>query len=154
MSSTHKVVVHKASIPLAAGESVREFTRKLSDAGATALRSKQNLPDKGTDIFMLEAFSDAVIFEVFKFGPDVPHEKRMRFFAMKFTRKDTGAFDFTDSTEVQRVTRFEPKQTPVTKRDDAQINDRPDVTANSKPSFGNEVSQWEQTSKSFWNDVL
>ncbi len=139
----HNVVVHKANIALKAGESIREFTRALSDGGRQHIRKKLNLPDKGVDVFMMEAFSKSAVFEVFKFGPDVKQGQRMRFFATTYTRKDAGDFEFGPTTEVKRVTRFEPKPGAVpTTKAKTQLK-----------TFGND-GQWVETTKSFWNNVL
>ncbi len=112
---THNVVIHKANVPLQTGESIRQFTRALSDAGRDHVRKKLNLPDKGVDIFMVEAFAKSAVFDVFRFGPDAPKPKQ-RFIATAFTRKTTGEFEFGPTTEVQRVTTFQPKSAvPVAK---------------------------------------
>lgn len=161
-NKTHDVVVHKANIQLLAGESVRDFTRALSDAGRKHIQKAQNLPNKGTDVFMLEAFSKTAVFEVFKFGPDVQPGDRMKFFAAQYVRKANGDFEFSGSSEVRRVTRFEPAKVSVTKG--VADPDGPDKVQKGLEAFdksegdlqvfGNERSQWQQTGKSFWNGAL
>ncbi len=176
---THDVVVHKADVPLQTGESIRAFTRALSDAGRDHVRKKLNLPDKDVDIFMVEAFAKSAVFDVFKFGPNVSQKERQRFYATSFTRKATGAFEFGPTTEVQRVTSFKPKAATVTKATTAEAKvcaggvsveqcacKSADGTvaktctktktkkSTQRQVFGNADNQWVETSKSFWDGAL
>jgi len=135
----HNVVVHKAAIQLKSGESLRDYTKALSDAGKAHVALKRNISgSKDYDVYMVEAFSKAAIFEVYRFGPlPSPTTKRFQYYAVEYTRKDNGDFEFTGTTEVERVTRFEPKSaTPVTK--------------SRRQSFGEGSSQWQETGGSFW----
>lgn len=179
--ATHNVVVHKANIPLMAGESVRDFTRALSDAGRQHIKKAHNLPNKGADVYMIEAFSKSAVFEVYRFGEGTQPQDRMRFYATEFTRKDNGSFEFTPTSEVRRVTRFEPVKTPVTKNGEmcaggmemskcackSASGTAPtkcvqtrkglevfDQTTGDLRVFGNEQSQWQETGKSFWHGAL
>jgi len=139
---THDVMVHKASIPLMKGESLRDFTSKVADAGRQQLVSKLNLGTK-VDVYMVEAFADAAVFNVYKYGDNVKPGKRSSYYAVTYKRKDDGTFEMGDSTEVIRVTRFEPKKVPITKSAEPV-----------KKRFGNDTSAWESIEKGFWSGVL
>jgi hypothetical protein len=105
------VAVHKA-ITLAKGESLRTFTSTLRQQGGDFLMRKLNLTEKSAGTFLVEVFDAAAVFEVFKFEG----RERPKFFAVKYGRKDGASdFEFSDSTEVERVSTFRPKQTGVTK---------------------------------------
>lgn len=109
MTQTHDVVVHKANITLADGESVQQFMSKIRDAGKTFVGTKLNLV-KNADVYPVEVFSKTIVFDVYQYGPDVPANKRARFFAAAYSRKNDGGFEFTTLTEVERVTVYQPKQ--------------------------------------------
>lgn len=144
---------------------------KLRDQGSAHVRKKQNVTGKDTGVFMIEAFAKSVVFEVFKFGPDVPREQRMKFFATEYTRKDNGDFDFANTTEVSRITRFEPKSKLVTKAkkaEEAKVcaggqsvtqcackTKSSDATPTkcTQKRFGDK-GEWMETSKSFWHGAL
>lgn len=115
-NQTQNVVVHKANVPMLKGESLREFTSKLREEGRNHVKLKQNLPDKGVDVYMVEAFGDMAVFEVYRYGETIPtNTPRMQFFAAPFTRDANGKFAFGDTVEVRRVTSFEPVKTTVAK---------------------------------------
>jgi len=105
---THDVVVHKANVPLARGESLRAYTAALSEAGRQHAMQKLNLIAKSGDVFMVEAYSDSAIFEVYKYGEEGQAGK-FNFYATKYSRDKNGNFSFGDLLEVQRVTSFKPK---------------------------------------------
>lgn len=115
--ATYDVIVRK-SFPLAAGETLRDATKKLSDAGVKKLVTKLNLDVKKTSVYMLDVFEGAAVFEVYKSEPSKPGDY-FRFYAMKYTRKNGGDFEFGDMVEVERVTRYEAKaNAPITKSAD------------------------------------
>jgi len=109
----HDVLVRKANIPLKSGESIRDFTTALSDAGRVTLVQKLNLDVKKTSVFMLEAYSTGAVFEVYKYE-STSQKDRMQFWGMTYKRDEKGDFTFETVKEVQRVVRFEEK-TQVTK---------------------------------------
>jgi len=113
-SYQHDVIVHKANVPMMKGESLRDFTTALSDAGRATLVQKLNVDVKKASVFMLEAYSDSAVFEVYKYDEVTKPNERMRFYAMTYKRDEKGAFTFDNQTEVDRVVRFEAK-TQVTK---------------------------------------
>jgi hypothetical protein len=112
----HSVIVHKASIPLAKGESISQFTQKLSDAGRKALYQKLNLtPYSNTvkdgsysSVYNIEAFAGSAVYEVYSYkgnggGSDY------KYYAMKYARNEAGDFSFSDLTEVVRTIGYKPK---------------------------------------------
>jgi len=132
----YEAVIHKADVPLAQGESLKDFMGALRASGETELTRKFNLDLKKSNVFMVEAFASAAIFEVYKYEGAQAND-RMRFYAMKYTRKNDGNFEFSETKEVERVTTFREK-TSVTKS-----KDRPVV-----------IGDWQETSKSFWEGAL
>ena len=108
MNETHNVVVHKANIPLLKGESLKDFTCALREAGRKHVMQKQNLPSKGVDVYMVEAFSDHIVFDVYWYGENAVKDKQMQFFAVPYKRGTDGKFEFGDTMEVRRVTTYEP----------------------------------------------
>lgn len=109
-ANQHNVVVHKASITLADGESIGQFTSKLRDAGRNYIASKLNLP-KDSSVYPVEIFSKSIVFDVYQYGPNVKEGDRARFYAAAYARKDSGDFEFSTLTEVERVTSYQAKQT-------------------------------------------
>jgi len=111
MKTTHNVAVHKA-ISLGKGESLRSFTNLLNKQGRDFLMRKLNLTEKNAGVYTVEVFDGAAVFAVYKYeGRD-----RDRYYAVKYARKDDKSdFEFSESTEVERVSSFRPKQTGVAK---------------------------------------
>lgn len=103
---TMKVVVHKANVPMLKGETLRQFTQALSDSGQVYLRRKLNLLESD-GAFMLETMADKAVFEVYQ-SKAVNGMPRCKYYALKFTRKSDGAFEFGESVEVRRITSYEP----------------------------------------------
>jgi len=141
----HDVVVHKAALTLMANESLAQFTRILTDLVKQHLVKKQGLPSKGADVYCVEVFPDSVIANVYWYGDTAPaNGARDKYFAVPYTRDAKGVFTFGSTTEVKRVTRFEPVQGEGVKT----------VTSTTKSTglmeFGNEQSKWLQTTKSLW----
>lgn len=139
--TTHEVVVRK-DIKLGQGESLRQFTAALSDSGRTFMKQKLNLDPKKSDVFTVEVFKGSVVFEVYRFGPDVEPKKRMTFFAMTHKRNDQGGFTFDNMIEVERITAFQAKPQggiPVT-------------TAKASRDVG--CDGWQRTTKSLWSGVV
>lgn len=181
-TTTMMVAVHKAKLPLMKNESVRTFTRALSDAGRDFLVRKFNIiPDK-VDVYMVEVFADKAVFDVFEFKAVDP-KKRQRFIGMTFTRKTGGDFEFANTTELSRVTTFQPKKTMITKNkqspDDTAFVTIEKATApepkkadtdkakpyavaiDGRPPDGRIVKKqlafadgWQKTEKNFWNGAL
>lgn len=136
----HDVVVQK-DIALATGESLQAYTQKVRDAGCKYVKQKLNL-GKDSGCYPIEVFSKSVVFDVYDYGVGVDESKRARYFAAAYTRKDTGAFEFSTLTEVERVVSYQPKETatPVTK-------------AVQKRELAG-TPGWAVTAKSLWNNVL
>lgn len=136
-ASYHNVVVHKADVPLRAGESLGAYTRALSGAGRDHVTKKLNLVTNKAGVYMVEAFAKTAVYEVYKYGNDIKQADRIRFYAATFKRDDKGVFAFGDLTEVQRTVSFKPKPgLTVTKRAAKRVG----------PGDG-----WVETSKSFWD---
>ena len=138
---THDVVVHK-DISLDTGESLGMYSQKVRDAGTKYVKQKLNLT-KDSGCYPIEIFSKSVIFSVYQYGPNVDDDKRNRYFAAAYTRKNDGAFEFSTLTEVEQVVGYQPKDstTPTTKAEPI------------KKSLA-DAPGWSQTSKAFWGGVL
>lgn len=145
----HNVVVRK-DIKLATGETLRDFTQKLSDGVRKFMFQKLSLGSEKASVFTEDVFSTALVVEVFKFGQMGNADDRRRFFAMKFTRDDKGTFQFSNMIQVERVTSFRPKETgltPTTKSKDDAVEDTPVKKAL-------DVCEGWLTQKQLWGDVL
>ena len=106
----HDIAVHKAGLPLRKGESVKEYTEALRAAVSEEVKRKLSLTnDSKCDIYCVEVYASSVICEVYRFGANIDRSKRMRFYAMSYTRSPEGAFSFSSMTEVERKTDFVPK---------------------------------------------
>lgn len=137
---THDVVVQK-DIALATGESLSAYTQKVRDAGCKYVKQKLNLGDK-SGCYPIEVFSKSVIFDVYNYGP-TSSDTNYRYFAAAYTRKDTGEFEFSTLTEVERVVSYQPKTTAV-----------PVTKAASPASELADAPGWQLTAKSLWHGVL
>jgi hypothetical protein len=138
MTTTHDVVVRK-DFPLAKGESIRTATKKLRETGAEFIARKLNTPPNQLDVFPVDVFSTAAVFDVFK--RDKPGDPQ--FFALKFSRTAKGDFEYTDMIEVERVVGFQPKTTVTKSMAESGANTATYV-----------VEGWARTSKSLWEGVL
>lgn len=123
-AQTHDVVVHKASIALADGESIGQYTSKLRDAGRSYINQKLNLV-KDASVYPVEIFSKSIVFDVYQYGPNSAPDKRARFYAAAYTRKDSGDFEFSTLTEVERVTMYQAKQTATVTKAQGEDTDHP-----------------------------
>jgi hypothetical protein len=112
---TYDVVVNKAGLPLAKGESLGEYTAALHTASRKFASQKLNLDVKKADVYTTEIFASAVIFSVYKYSTETEPSEH-RYYAAKCARDADGAFAFSDMQEVVRVTRFEAKPSlPISK---------------------------------------
>lgn len=135
MSASHNVVVQK-DITLATGESIGSYAQKVREAGAKYVKQKMNLV-KDSGCYPIEIFSKSAIFSVYQYGPTVDEDKRSRYFAAAYTRKNDGTFEFSTLTEVEQVVGYQPKES-------ASV-----VTKAIDPTPG-----WVSVAKSLWNNVL
>lgn len=107
----HECIVHKANVPLAAGESLQKYSNQLSQEGGMYLKQKLGLNSLAkpqyASTYMIEAYSDKCIFDVYKGGDGQPSE--YKYYALEYTRKADGKFDFKNLTEVERVTTYQAK---------------------------------------------
>ena len=160
-TTTMDVVVHKANVPTMAGESLDRFTSRLSEAARSHVQKKFNLvrgPDRYDYTWVAEAFSNSVVMSV-----DKGKELR-KLVAIPYTRDGkTGIFTFGEAIEVERKVTFVKKPglaatttiTKSTKKPHAVVQgvEQLDVSKGERQMFGNDRSQWVQTSKSFWGGI-
>lgn len=106
---TYETIVHKANLALAKGESLNQFTQKLRDAASKAIALKLNLTVNNCSAYMVETFADSAVFDVTKRPLKEGGQYSYAYYAMKYSRKADGAFEFSGVTEVERVTSFQPK---------------------------------------------
>lgn len=102
-----QVEISKEGLPLYKGESVHDFLRAMSMATQSAYAQKFSLKKNEDYIYMMEVYQSAVIFEVCKTKAADPKDA-YRFYAATYKRKEDGSFTFENTTEVMRVTRYEP----------------------------------------------
>lgn len=115
----HEVVVHKARLPIAKGESLGQYTQRLSEAARKYAMTKLSVQKGGA--YMCETYSDSLVMDVYKrpMNDDGPTE--YKYYSVAYTRKENGDFTFGPFQEVERVTSFKPKgNLAVTKSKDAQ----------------------------------
>lgn len=128
--NSHPVVVQK-DISLATGESLGVYAQKIRDAGTKYIKQKLNLVPKESSCYPVEIFSKSVIFDVYRYGPNIDETKRCTYYAAAYTRKDDGSFEFSTLTEVERVVGYQAKDstTPTTKAlwSTAMVNNLPDA---------------------------
>jgi len=134
----HDVAVHKADIALASGESIGQYMRRLSDAGREHVMKKLNATPKTAYVYMCEAYGDAAVFDV-SIRKDDTSPGVYKFYAVKYTRKDDGKFEFAETKEVTPVTTFQPVDS---------LN-----VAKAAPAEAF-VHGWSEVAKSMWDGVL
>ena len=139
---SQEVVVRK-DIKLFSGESIMSYTKKVREQGAKWVRQKLNLDPKKADVFPIEIFSSAVIFDVYKYGDIDPSEKQ-KYFGVSYSRNKSGDFEFSTMMEVERITSFQPKQNTAVMKS---------MEIEAKKAFG-VCDGWVQTGKDFWSGVL
>lgn len=135
---SYQVAVHKAGLSLAQGESVAQFTQALREAGQTYVMQKFNVPVGKADVYMMEVFSSAAVFEIYRYrDPSVAQKNRQKFYAVKYARKTDGSFEFAETKEVERAVVYREKTNmmPTTKAVEA-------------------APGWVDVGKSIWNGVL
>ena len=108
---TYEVLVHKAGLALQAGESVGTYTQKLRSAVAEHVMKKLNLTQKTASVYMVEAYGDAAVVDVYMRAATPDGPSTYKYYAVKYTRKDNGAFDFSETTQVMPVTTYQPVDT-------------------------------------------
>lgn len=102
----HTIQVRKEGLPIRKNESLGEYTRALNDSVMSTFTTKLSIQKDKAGIYVCEVFQSSVIFEVYKYQTDNPKD-RLKYYAATYKRKDDGAFEFGESQEVSRVTRYE-----------------------------------------------
>src|SRR5690606_1194467 len=114
----YEAIVHKANLALAPGESVGQYLAAVRTAAQDYVRSKLNLNVEKSSVFMVEVFSNSTVVETYEWGQGAAKE---RFWALKYSRKNNGGFDFSDMKEVVKLISFSPKeQISITKSAEEQ----------------------------------
>lgn len=170
---TYEVVVHKANLPLAKGESVSQFTSRLREAAAKQIAMKLNLTPQNCSVYMVETFADSAIFDVSKRPAVTGDAWSYAYYAAKYTRKVDGSFEFGETTEVERVTSYQPKPkmdvTTATNKakkdmleddeeeeDDLEDEETEELAKKPKKSDAKKEAPpgWAYTTKNLWNGLL
>jgi hypothetical protein len=128
---TMDVAVHKAALPLATGESLKQYTAALSDAARKHLKQSMKLTEKDS-CYAAEVYGDKAVFDIWK-SPDAKYV----YMAVKYTRDKDGIFSFSDAVEVKPITVFQAADTfSIAKNAEAnvekawtaaEVNDFPDT---------------------------
>ncbi len=169
----YECIVHKANVPLAKGESLGSYTNALSQDSRAYIMKQLNLNSlsktapgvngAGVGCYMIEAYGDKAVFNVYKYGGN--EASTDKFYAIKYTRKSDGKFDFSDLSEVQRVVSFQPKSTlEVTKGkkaappEDGEEEDDEELSAKKpkKKTTKEFAPGWESANKAgdVWDGIL
>lgn len=140
-TTSYKVTVHKANVPLKGAESLRQFTCELSKQLKPKLIQKFNGGDK-SDAWPLEVYANKAVFMVIPEWEDVTKDVTVAF---EYERADNG--DFAIVGEVQKVKAV--TQWEVTKR--AEL-----PKAMSMESWTPDIVEApaKAVAKSFWGGVL
>jgi len=111
MNTKKMDVIVRKDFPLFKGETVSQGCKKLTDAGREHILKALNLTPEKAGVYMVEAFSTAAVFSVYK-----RDESPSRYYACAFKRDAEGGYEFSATQEVERVTSFQPKSgTPTLK---------------------------------------
>jgi hypothetical protein len=103
----HDVIVHKA-ISLKKGETLSQFTEALSAAvRGKIMEALRIAKDKGS-AYIMEVTEKAVIVQTYVYNQS---GSDYRTYMYKYERDTDGDFEFSDLTEVERVTSYRPKTT-------------------------------------------
>ncbi len=108
MTRPYQIEVHKDGLPIRKGESLYEYTRAINTAAVATFTQKLNIQKGKAGLYVCEVFQSSVIFEVYKYEETDP-KQQLKYYATTYTRKDDNSFEFGETTEVQRVTRYETK---------------------------------------------
>ncbi len=104
---TTTVHVSKAQdIPIADGESLHGFIRRINDAVRQHLTKKLGLT-KNFSIFLPDIFRDRVVADVMKFAGDHGEARTRKLMSMTF-QANAGGFDFGEPVEVQQRVQYVP----------------------------------------------
>jgi uncharacterized protein with LGFP repeats len=106
---TMDVIVHKANIALQNGESLHDFSNSLSNAAKGHALQQLNIVDGKGGAWMVEAYSDRVVLEVWQEGKT----PRYMYQQMGYVRDKDGNFTFNNMIEVKRVTTFKPTKDAI-----------------------------------------
>lgn len=104
MRTTYTVQVHKANIPLMAGESLRAFTKELTKQAVPVLLQKFNSDEKKGGAWPLEVFATKAVYMI---APEWSDAKKDQMVAFEFERDDKGAFKLGEVVKVKAVTQYE-----------------------------------------------
>jgi hypothetical protein len=105
---THEVVVHKAGIPLAAGESLGQYMSLLNSAVKEHAKKKiGGGQDKNLYPYMIEAYADSCVIDLYTPSDSSGAGGGYKYYSIPYTRKD-GTFSFGAMTEVIPVKTFQP----------------------------------------------
>lgn len=115
MQKTKKVSVHKSTITLNTGETIHQYTQKVSSKGRSHCEKKLNLGSKKNYIFTEEIFGDKAVFGVEKYDS----VGGLKYYGVTYKRSGDD-FEFGDLVEVEKVTSFRPVKTgiPMKKSED------------------------------------
>lgn len=135
------VLIHKASLSLMSNESISAFTQKLNREARKHIFQKLNII-KG-DGWLVEAYSDKVVFAVYK-----DNNEPTNYYAFEYSRNKDGKFEFGKSYEVERVTSYKPKSNLISKNE--SVTEKRNIEKNIPLEFG----CWRETEKNLWTGIL
>ena len=150
------VLVYKQNVPINNGESISDYTDKLSTAARSHIMGKLNIAKGNGGAWAVEIYNDKAVMCVYK------GEESNKYYMVKYSRDKNGTFNFGDMIEVERVISFKPKvDMQITKTEDSLIsspNSEKDCTSGYKTrkALGEpiEFNGWIETEKSFWTGII
>jgi len=123
-----KIFVRK-DIPVMNGESLQAYANKINKPVMKWVKQQLNLKNEGAYIRPIEVFSKTIIVTVSQYDRDL-RETIDKYYACSYTRKENGDFEFSNLTEVERVSGYQQKKQDISKAkwSTEYINDLPDAS--------------------------
>ena len=126
MSNIIQHIFVRKDVKLETGESLSDFTDAAQTSARSWLKQQLNLGTRDY-IYTVEIFSKSMILNVSSY--DTNDKRKEAYYAISYTRKEDGNFEFGSMLEVERVVSFQAKQSGISKAkmSNASINDLPDA---------------------------
>lgn len=155
---THEVVVHKAGIPLAAGESLGSYMSSLSNAVKDHAKKKlAGGLNKNLYPYMVETYADSCVIDCYTPSDSTGMGGGYKYYSVPYTRSKEGTFNFGAMVEVMPVKSFQPVAAlPLaTNTTGASAADSSSITSTKAAVPGTLASKnWIPTKKSIFVGVL
>ena len=152
---TYEVIVHKAALPLADGESLNQFMSLLNAAVKTYSAKKLAGGGKKIYPYMVETYSDSCVIDCYIPSDVTGSGSCYRFYAVPYTRDDDGTFNFGKMVEVVPVKSFQPVVGPPLASNTTGVStaDQSSIESTKMTTKALIAPNWE-VAKSVWAGAL